>query len=409
MGGPIFLPPGDRYPLDENCHHYTKLAQVPWDIQKYWHQRFSIFSFYDWDIHLTDSAWFGVTPEPVATRIAHDLSTHPIAKGKRVLIDLFGGAGGNVIAFALSQEEGEEEKQRWDRIIAIEKDQSTLACAQHNAEVYGVLDRIEWVHGDSFEVMRRFWDFHGQHSGQTEKEPGEEEKDETLDELLEGLNPAECLVFASPPWGGVSYRDQEVFDLSKMEPYNLEQLYEACSSSPSSAATGEGEGQGQKQILPQALFLPRQSDLNQIAALVPDGAPKVDVVQYCQKGASKALVAYLPGNIVASEQKNEKQSERGQKRKHHDEEQEQEQGQEQEEQQEQQQQEQQQPPAPELLPEAPVEEEETSMSHDASFDASFDDSYIQNTSHIDSGTPNTGSKNAEKRKRKRRRRSSHNN
>ena len=34
--------------------------------RRYWHQRYSIFSAYDDDIRLTDDAWFGVTPEPVA-------------------------------------------------------------------------------------------------------------------------------------------------------------------------------------------------------------------------------------------------------------------------------------------------------------------------------------------------------
>lgn len=44
-----------------------------------------------------------------------------------------------------------------------------------------------------------------------------------------------------------------------------------------------------------ALFLPRTSDIRQIARVVPEGKGKVDVVQYCMEGASKALVAYLPG------------------------------------------------------------------------------------------------------------------
>lgn len=66
----------------EECHHYTRLVQVPWDIRKlikpdlqlcpsltrfsYYHQRFSIFSRYDDGILMTDGAWYGVTPEPVA-------------------------------------------------------------------------------------------------------------------------------------------------------------------------------------------------------------------------------------------------------------------------------------------------------------------------------------------------------
>lgn len=323
-----------------------------------------------------------------------------------------------MIAFALSS-------GRWDRIIAIEKDQSTLACAQHNAEVYDVLDKITWVHGDSFEVMRRFWKTHGvetgtRKEGQEEPQAKEDNDNIELDTLLTSLNVEEVLVFASPPWGGVSYRDQEVFDLSKMEPYNLEDLYKACSS-PSSSSDDQEEGptQTQKQILPQALFLPRQSDLNQIAALVPEGAPKIDVVQYCQKGASKALVAYLPGNIdVEKEQerrqqqpeaeakrKSEEEESSGQKkdskkRKHDD-------------QQKQEQEDHRKVIPPELLTEVvPVAQSEVEVSMAAPDAFYYDTSYAQeDTSYLETGnnTPSNNNNNTEKKnKRKRRRRSSHN-
>jgi hypothetical protein len=33
---------------------------------RYWAQRYTIFSKYDEGIWMTDEAWFGVTPEPVA-------------------------------------------------------------------------------------------------------------------------------------------------------------------------------------------------------------------------------------------------------------------------------------------------------------------------------------------------------
>jgi trimethylguanosine synthase len=154
-----------------------------------------------------------------------------------------------VIAFALSE--------KWERIIAIEKNASTLACAQHNAQVYGVLDAITWVHGDSFEYL-----------AQAKSDPS------SLDETIQ-IDPAATTVFASPPWGGVNYKDHEIFDLSTMEPYNLEFLYKACHP------------------MEHVLFLPRTSDIRQVAKLVPDGA-KVDVVQYCMEGASKAMVAYMP-------------------------------------------------------------------------------------------------------------------
>lgn len=248
----------EKLPLTGECHHYDALEEVPHDIQKYWHQRYSIFEFYDYDIRLTDSAWFGVTPEPVAMQIAHTLhppipfpTSHPSPSpsAPHTLLDIFSGAGGNVIAFALSE--------KYARIIAIERDPVTLACAQHNAEVYGVLDSITWVLGDSFEFLRL---------AKTNPSSLPEEIRIDFDTTT---------VFASPPWGGVDYKDQDVFDLSTMAPYNLRDIYEACTP------------------MAQVLFLPRTSDVRQIAELVEEGE-KVNVVQYCMYGASKAMVAYLP-------------------------------------------------------------------------------------------------------------------
>jgi trimethylguanosine synthase len=78
---------GDTEEVPPEVHHYTNRSEVPWDIQKYapmsvsnhlsastnwslqcsyWAQRYKIFSKYDAGIWLTDDAWFGVTPEPVA-------------------------------------------------------------------------------------------------------------------------------------------------------------------------------------------------------------------------------------------------------------------------------------------------------------------------------------------------------
>jgi hypothetical protein len=52
--------------LPDGVHHYDDADQVPFEISKYWHQRYDIFSKYDEGIWMTDDAWFGVTPEPVA-------------------------------------------------------------------------------------------------------------------------------------------------------------------------------------------------------------------------------------------------------------------------------------------------------------------------------------------------------
>lgn len=188
------------------------------------------------------------------SQVANDM--YGTDQSKHTLIDMFAGAGGNTISFAMSL--------RWKRIISIEKDAATLACAQSNASVYGIEPgTISWVHGDSFEYLDTLF-----------KRPEELHPDLRVD-------PASTVVFASPPWGGPGYRSDEVFDLSTMEPYNLDQLHTACGS------------------MNHALFLPRTSDMRQIAKLVPDGQ-KVEVVQYCMEGASKAMVAYYPGNESSS-------------------------------------------------------------------------------------------------------------
>jgi len=44
-------------------HHSFDTANAG---KRYWHQRYDLFARYDEGIWLTDDAWFGVTPEPVA-------------------------------------------------------------------------------------------------------------------------------------------------------------------------------------------------------------------------------------------------------------------------------------------------------------------------------------------------------
>lgn len=279
-------------PLTDNCHHYTRLQDVPWDIQKYWKSRFKIFSNYNDGIYLTDDAWFGVTPEPVARKIAEDIplpvfpteyyTTAGYSPPTTTVVDMFAGAGGNTIAFALHG--------YFDRIISIERDADTLACAQENARISGVGEGvITWIHGDCFEVLKELL------------RPLTDE-DYIDDDTISPLDIKNTVLFASPPWGGVSYTSQPVFDLSTMEPYNLQALHDACYP------------------LPHALYLPRTSDLQQLADLFPRGEreadveprgdteeetetppppppePKLDVVQYCMHGFSKALVAYYPAD-----------------------------------------------------------------------------------------------------------------
>lgn len=171
------------------------------------------------------------------------------------IIDIFGGAAGNTIAFALSN--------RWTHVYSIERDLSVLQCARANAAVYGVSNRITFIHGNSFDLLSHF------SLSPPEQSPPPPE--------LENINPANTIIFASPPWGGPSYSTSKVFDLQTMQPYSLSDLFGLCGR------------------FSHALFLPRTANLNQISRLIGEEQGKIEVVVYCMDGAGKGLVAYLPG------------------------------------------------------------------------------------------------------------------
>jgi trimethylguanosine synthase len=101
----------------------------------------------------------------LSSKIAQDVAA-AAPSSKAIIIDAFSGAGGNSVAFALSG--------RWKRVYAIELDPAVLACAKHNAEIYGVKDKITWFVGDCMQILHK---------------------------ELKDLAPFSVL-FASPPWGG---------------------------------------------------------------------------------------------------------------------------------------------------------------------------------------------------------------
>lgn len=173
----------DQFPeqLKKYKHHEFNYIYVMLTGTRYWFQRFKIWEQYDKGIWMTEDAWFGVTPEPIAkyqrlqTTPLHQLtSSSKIAahiaesapKEKTIIVDTFAGVGGNAIALARSG--------RWERVFAIEKDPKTMKCAKHNAEIYGVSGKIFWLTGDCFDAINRF------------------------------AGNKNVVIFASPPWGGTS-------------------------------------------------------------------------------------------------------------------------------------------------------------------------------------------------------------
>lgn len=63
-----------------------------------------------------------------------------------VIVDAFAGVGGNAIQFALT----------CNRVIAVDLCPQRLQIARHNAEVYGVAAKIDFVQGDFLELAASF-------------------------------------------------------------------------------------------------------------------------------------------------------------------------------------------------------------------------------------------------------------
>lgn len=72
-------------------------------------------------------------------------------------------------------------------VIAVDIDPMKLDYARHNAEIYGVADRIEFICGDFFELANSL---------------------------------VADVVFLSPPWGGPEYVNAAIYDIHTMMPVN---------------------------------------------------------------------------------------------------------------------------------------------------------------------------------------------
>jgi 16S rRNA G966 N2-methylase RsmD len=145
---------------------------------KYWSQRFRLFSKYDRGALLDRESWFSVTPEKIALHIANRFIGH------KVIVDAFCGVGGNTIQFA----------KICDKVIAIDLDSTKIAYARHNAKIYNVLEKIEFIEGDFFKLC---------HEGDA--------------------------VFLSPPWGGPQYSKAFVFNLRMLGPPNGIEIFKCAS------------------------------------------------------------------------------------------------------------------------------------------------------------------------------------
>ncbi|KAK9764485.1 Trimethylguanosine synthase [Basidiobolus ranarum] len=199
---------------------------IPQHLRRYWDKRYTLFSKFDEGIRMDEEGWYSVTPEKLAAHVAERCKCD-------VIIDAFCGVGGNTIQFA----------QTCKKVIAFDIDESRLECARHNARIYGVEDRIQFILGNYFDYV------------------SEIEAD---------------VVFLSPPWGGPSYREVELFDLISMMPISTKQLFQATSLITKNIA----------------LFIPYNSNIGQLLSL-PSENQHVEVESEYINNELNSVVAYF--------------------------------------------------------------------------------------------------------------------
>lgn len=201
---------------------------------KYWAQRYRLFSLFDQGVLLDAESWFSATPEAIARHTA-------VRCRCDVLLDPFCGVGGNVLQFA----------QTCHRVIAIDLDPNKIAQARHNARLYGVEDRIEFIVGDALAVMASW-------------------RRGSID-----------VVYLSPPWGGPSYLDAAEFDLKAMVSLN------------GGAVDGEQLFAAARRLTRHvAYFLPRTTPPEALAALEAEPSTVVEVEDHVLNGKLKTRIGY---------------------------------------------------------------------------------------------------------------------
>ncbi|XP_070555121.1 uncharacterized protein [Ptychodera flava] len=208
----------------KQTHLPDELKNEP-GIEKYWAQRYRLFSKYDQGIQMDIEGWYSVTPEKIAEHIAMRCQCD-------LIVDGFCGVGGNAIQFAFTCE----------RVIAIDIDPVKIAYARHNAEVYGVADRIEFIVGDYLQLAPYL---------------------------------KADVVFLSPPWGGPDYLDAEVFDLDAMMTTSGIKIFQKTTDITSNIA----------------YFVPRNTNIEQLASLAGSGN-KVEIEQNWLNQKLKTITAY---------------------------------------------------------------------------------------------------------------------
>jgi len=130
----------------------------------------------------------------------------------------------------------------------VDIDPNKIQLARHNAKVYGVADRIQFIVGDFFELAPSL---------------------------------KANVVYMSPPWGGVEYLSEDIYNVSALGGcMEAKKLMDAARIITSNIV----------------LYLPRTSNLYQVIELAGAGG-SVDIESNMMGRKKKAITAYY-GDLV---------------------------------------------------------------------------------------------------------------
>ena len=168
----------------------------------FFYKRYYYYSKYDKGIKMDYESWYSVTPESIAKYIAL------LTRGKTI-IDGFCGSGGNVIQFS----------KYGKKVYAIDIDKNKIDICKNNCNVYECENNIEFI----------------------------------LDDYLNMKGKIKAdFVFLSPPWGGLKYKNSNVYSIKKFMHPNIIDIIRVSLNVA-------------KYIL---FYVPRNLDLNELIDLV---------------------------------------------------------------------------------------------------------------------------------------------
>jgi trimethylguanosine synthase len=195
--------------LEDTFSVPVNLFKFP-EYNKYHSQRYKLFSREG--VRISEEGWFSITHEGIAKHQAERCACDTI-------LDPFAGWGGNIIQFA----------QTCQRVVACDINPLHLDMAHHNAAVYKVDSRIEFLCADFLTTPA--------HEGPSDG------------------------IFLSPPWGGPDYNNTATYDLNSLLPINGYDLLAKARTFTNNVA----------------LYLPRNVDPTNLGALAGEETCEVEL------------------------------------------------------------------------------------------------------------------------------------